>query len=73
MTGNVCCCTPDADVCEAEKLMSDNQVRRLPIIENNKIIGILTLGDLAANQSVEDKGVNDTLNNICRCNEKNAE
>ena len=73
MTGNVCCCTPDADVSEAEKLMSDNQVRRLPIIENNKIIGILTLGDLAANTNVKTDGVISTLENICGCDKKNAE
>ena len=58
---------------EAEKLMSDNQVRRLPIIENNKIIGILTLGDLAANTNVKTDGVISTLENICGCDKKNAE
>lgn len=73
MTCNPCCCTPDTDIIEVENLMSQNQVKRIPIVENNKIVGILTLGDLAANDQVNDRGVNNTLNNICRCNDKNAE
>ena len=73
MTCNVCSCTPEVDVTEAEKLMSQNQVRRLPIIENNKIVGILTLGDLASNKDVHTEEVCHTLENICNCNNKNAE
>ncbi len=73
MTSKVCCCTPDVDVSEAEKIMSENQIRRLPVIDNNKVIGILTLGDLAANEAVNTQGVCATLENICSCNEKNAE
>ncbi len=73
MTCNPCCCTPEADVTDAEKLMSQNQVKRIPVIDNNKIVGILTLGDLAANNQVDDQGVKNTLNNICGCNDKNAE
>lgn len=73
MTCKVCCCTPDTDVEQAEKLMSQNQVRRLPVIENNKIVGIITLGDLSANQNVSTQGVCETLENICGCNDKNAE
>lgn len=73
MTCKVCCCTPDIDVSEAEKMMSENQIRRLPVIDNNKIIGILTLGDLAANNGIDIKGVCATLEDICGCDEKNAE
>ena len=73
MTCNPYCCTPDTDITEAENLMSQNQVKRIPVVENNRIVGILTLGDLASNEQVNDKGVNNTLNNICECNGKNAE
>lgn len=72
MTCEVCCCTPNADIQEVENLMSQNQVKRIPVVDNNKIVGILTLGDLAANKQVDDQGVNNTLNHICGCNEKNA-
>lgn len=73
MTCKVCCCDANSDIEEAEKLMSQNAVRRLPVIENNKIIGILTIGDLAKNQNVNTQGVCDTLENICDCKSKNAE
>lgn len=73
MTCQVCSCTPDTEVSEAEKIMSENQIRRLPVVDNNKIIGILTLGDLASNNEISTEGVCATLENICGCNEKNAE
>lgn len=73
MTCKVCCCTPETDINQAEELMSTNQIRRLPVIENNKIVGIITLGDLTKNQNVSTQGVCNTLENICKCDEKNAE
>lgn len=39
--------TPNMDVHEAARLMSERQIRRLPIVENNKVVGIVALGDLA--------------------------
>lgn len=73
MSCSVCCCNPDTDIEQAEKLMSQNQIRRLPVVENNKIVGIITLGDLSANQNVSTEGVCETLENICGCQDKNAE
>ena len=73
MTCEVCCCNSDADITEAQNIMSENQIKRIPVIENNKIVGILTLGDLAANNEVNNENVGYTLNNICNCNRKNAE
>ena len=73
MTCNVCCLDGNSDIQEAEKLMSENAVRRLPVVENNKIIGILTIGDLAKNDNVNPEGICNTLENICNCKSKNAE
>ncbi len=39
---------PTAIVDEAVKLMGDNAIRRLPVVENDIAIGIVTIGDLAA-------------------------
>ena len=39
---------PDADVAQAVQLMADNALRRLPVLADDKIVGILSLGDLAA-------------------------
>lgn len=73
MTCNICCCPSDADVAEAEHLMQTNKVRRLPVVENNKVIGILTLGDLATNTQVDNTGVSTTLEDICKDTKQNAE
>ncbi|MCI9015556.1 MAG: CBS domain-containing protein [Clostridia bacterium] len=73
MTCKTCCCTPETDINEATKLMSDLQIRRIPVCDNNnKIVGILSLGDLANNDNkIGAKQVCDTLENICNCDGKN--
>ncbi|HEY8492922.1 MAG TPA: CBS domain-containing protein [Myxococcota bacterium] len=38
---------PDADVEEAMQLMQENAVRRIPIVEGDRAVGIVSLGDLA--------------------------
>ncbi|WP_282019276.1 CBS domain-containing protein [Planomicrobium okeanokoites] len=42
VTGN-----KDMSVEEAAELMADHQIRRLPIVENDKVVGIVSLGDIA--------------------------
>ena len=39
--------SPDSDAKEAVKLMRDKAIRRIPVVENKKPIGIVSLGDLA--------------------------
>jgi CBS domain-containing protein len=39
--------SPDDEVGDAVKLMTEKAVRRLPIIDNGRPIGIVSLGDLA--------------------------
>ncbi len=76
MTTNVCCCDSNEEVNEAERKMSENQIRRLPIVENNKIVGILTIGDLAHwDKELGKQEVCTTIENICYCDgqAKNAQ
>jgi CBS domain-containing protein len=40
---------------EAADLMADVQIRRLPIVEDGKMIGIVSLGDLAVTQKLDDE------------------
>lgn len=47
MNSDVITVTTDQDVHEAAQLMSDYQIRRLPVVEEGKIVGIVALGDLA--------------------------
>ncbi|WP_425449756.1 CBS domain-containing protein [Dethiothermospora halolimnae] len=47
MSKNIVSVTPDTDIHEAAKIMAQNQIRRLPVVENNSIVGMLSIGDLA--------------------------
>lgn len=40
--------SPDASIEDAAKLMADHQIRRLPVVDGTRLVGILSLGDLAA-------------------------
>ncbi|MFD1848445.1 CBS domain-containing protein [Oceanobacillus bengalensis] len=42
--------TPDMDVHQAAQLMAQQQIRRLPVVENEQIVGMVALGDLAVQQ-----------------------
>ncbi|BDG35020.1 CBS domain-containing protein [Saccharococcus caldoxylosilyticus] len=42
--------TPDASVQEAAEQMARHQIRRLPVVENGRLVGIVSLGDLATNR-----------------------
>ena len=47
MTGRVISAGPDMDVSAAAHLMGREQVRRLPVVENGRLCGMISLGDLA--------------------------
>lgn len=69
MTTNVCTCNSEEDIYDAECKMSQNQVRRIPVVENDKIVGILTLGDLSHNdKEIGKQEVCNTISNVCECN-----
>jgi CBS domain-containing protein len=42
--------TPDTSVQEAAEQMAEHQIRRLPVVENGRLVGIVSLGDLATNR-----------------------
>lgn len=44
---------PDASLEEAKKLMSEKAIRRLPVVDNGKPVGIVSLGDIAIESSGE--------------------
>ena len=51
MTGQVIAAQPDMDIGVAAHLMGRQQVRRLPVVDNGKLCGMLSLGDLACRES----------------------
>jgi CBS domain-containing protein len=48
MTGKVVYCYEDDDIDEAARIMSEEQIRRLPVLNRDKrLVGIVALGDVA--------------------------
>ena len=47
MSGSVVGIPPDMDTGEAAEIMGRRQIRRLPVLENEKLCGMVSLGDLA--------------------------
>lgn len=63
---------PNMDVHEAAKIMADHQIRRLPVVENGRLMGIVALGDLAVeNNFVDEAG--DALNDISKPSRPNMQ
>lgn len=50
MTKGCVTVAPTDDCAHAARLMADKQIRRLPVVENGKMVGMLSLGDLAKSQ-----------------------
>lgn len=45
---------PDADSAEAARIMSQHQIRRLPVVEDGRLLGMVSIGDLAVKERNED-------------------
>jgi len=63
VTGGIVCASPDMSTREAADLMSEHQVRRLPVVENERLVGIVSIGDLAVKEG-KDRRIGDTLQDI---------
>jgi CBS domain-containing protein len=49
MTKNLVIVEPDVSLKDAARLMSKNQIRRLPVVKQNKLIGIVVASDFVRN------------------------
>jgi len=55
MSKKVISVTSDTDVHEAARIMGENQIRRLPVVDNGKLVGIVAIGDLAVRNIYENE------------------
>ena len=53
MTRHVVMGKPDMELSEATRLMFENKVKKLPIIDGNRLVGIVTLTDIARATSMD--------------------
>lgn len=50
MTTALVTCTPDATASDCGALMSERRIRHLPVVENDRVQGVITTGDLLAHE-----------------------
>jgi CBS domain-containing protein len=50
LTEDVQTVTPQMSVDEAAGIMASSQIRRLPVVENGQLMGVVSLGDLAVRE-----------------------
>lgn len=65
MNSDLVTVTPDQDVHEAADLMAEYQIRRLPVVEQGKLLGMVALGDLAV-ERIHVNEAGDALSDISR-------
>ncbi|TMD57515.1 MAG: CBS domain-containing protein [Chloroflexi bacterium] len=53
---------PDDDLADAEKVMADRQIRRLPVVENGKLVGIIVTAQIA--RAADKRKVGETIKEI---------
>ena len=69
MSRNCAVVSPNDDAREASRMMAAAQVRRLPVTEEGKVVGMVSLGDLAVSQAYDmeaSKALADISDNIKR-------
>jgi CBS domain-containing protein len=63
MTSNPVLINSETDIHDAARIMSERQIRRLPVVEGNNLVGIVSLGDLAVESILQDNA-GEALSNI---------
>ena len=72
MTTQILSVRPDMDAAAAAALMGRNQIRRLPVMENGRLCGMVSLGDLAQQEQTNPDAA-DALGEISNCVSRRGE
>lgn len=54
MTVGVTTANHNMDIHDAARIMAEKQVRRLPVVENGRLVGMLAIGDIAVESRLAD-------------------
>lgn len=50
MTSRIACCSPDSTLDECRTAMTHHRIRHLPVVQDGRLVGILSSGDLLARE-----------------------
>ena len=62
MTAPVAVCRLDTDLAECKAVMTEKRIRHLPVVEKGKLAGIVTIGDVIAQEVVKHEKTIEYLN-----------
>lgn len=65
LTEDLVTIAPDADVEEAARIMSERQIRRLPVVVEGELVGVVSLGDIAVKET-DDEPASEALEGVSR-------
>ena len=66
MTSNVLCASPEQTVEECMALMTDKRIRHLPVMDGERVKGMISIGDLVKDIIAEQKFVIEQLGHYIR-------
>lgn len=46
MTKDIVCCSPDEDTVDVLQKMTDGRFRHMPVLEDDKMVGLISIGDV---------------------------
>ena len=67
MTTQIISCSPNTPSSEVREIMTSNQIRHLPIVDNGLVVGILSTRDLMARQLLEDRAAAEEVAMFSTC------
>ena len=67
MSTQIISCSPNTPSSEVREIMTVNQIRHLPIIDNGSVVGILSTRDLMARQLLEDRAAAEEVAMLSTC------
>lgn len=65
MSTDIITVEPETDIYKVSRIMAEKQIRRIPVVKNKKIVGLVTIGDLAKDRYI-DAEIADCLCEICK-------
>ena len=66
MTAELVTITPDAQVDDSLSLMTERRVRHLPVLENEEVLGVVSIGDLVKEIITEQQSTIEHLESYIR-------
>ena len=67
MTDHVISCPPGVATSEATRIMMTHRIRHLPLVENGRVVGILSARDIMSQQLLEDRAAAEEVAMLSKC------